>query len=323
MDVRALLLAPAMLLACGGDGDGRATPWPGEGTTGVEASTSSAPPAETTEPGSSTTDPTADPTVDPSGGTETPADLPAVDDCPRVRVVSPDDVLNVRPDPSTTGTPIGTLANGTIVTKISEVEGESIDGNTLWFEIDYLGQSGFISGAFAECTLDEPPEPPDGWYIPLPCGMQATVTQGNMGELSHNGLHAYAFDFGVPPDTPIVAMADGTVSGIYDLTVPGDPCYDGGGPECGPYGNLVAVLHGDGSQTYYKHLNSVQVAVGDEVARGEQVGLSGTTGYSTGRHLHTMRMENCGELTCQSIPLEFVEAGVPVSGEVVVSENCP
>ncbi len=320
--MRALRFAFAMLLGCGADGDGRQTPWYPDGTTGTgTVPTSTASTAE--EPSTSGESSTTDPIEDPSTTTQPMPDLPAVDDCPRVRVVTPGEVLNVRPDPSTAGTPIGTLPDGTIVTVISEVEGESIEGNTLWFEIDYFGQPGFVSGVFAECTLDEAPEPPDGFYIPLPCGMQATVTQGNMGKLSHNGLHAYAFDFGVPLDTPVVAMADGVVTLIYDETGPGDPCYNGGGPECGPAGNLVILLHGDGSTTLYKHLNLVQVAPGDTVERGEQIGLSGTTGYSTGRHLHAMRMENCGNLTCQSIGLEFVEAGVPVTGQVVTSQNCP
>jgi hypothetical protein len=118
-------------------------------------------------------------------------------------------------------------------------------------------------------------------------------------------------------------MAAGVVQHIYDLTKPGDPCYDGGGPECGPYGNLVVVLHGDDTASYYKHLSEVHVAVGQAVARGETVGLSGTTGYSTGRHLHAMRQGNCGEPKCQSVPLSFVEAGVPVSGQLVTSMNCP
>lgn len=226
-------------------------------------------------------------------------------------------------DPSTANPPIGSLANGTLVTRIGDVQGEAIEGNTLWFDIEYLDTHGYVSAVFAACTLDEPPEPPDGYYLPLPCGMQSSITQGNMGTTSHNGLHAYAFDFGVLLDTPLVAMADGTVSLIYAETVPGDPCYDGGGPECGPYGNLVILLHGDGTTTLYKHLNEVQVSVGDVVPRGQQIGLSGSTGYSTGRHVHAMRMENCGNLTCQSIPLEFVEAGVPVTGDVVVSQNCP
>jgi len=273
-----------------------------------------------------TTDPSAaDSSAAPTPGTDgpPPPDLPGQDDCPRVVVVSPDDVLNVRPDPSTATPEIGQLANGTIVDVIGEVQGESIDGNPLWFEIDYVGGSGFISGVFAECTLSQPPEPPDGYFLPLPCGMQATITQGNNGVLSHNGLHSFAFDFGIGVDTPLVAMADGVVTLIFDETGPGDACYNGGGPECGPYGNLVILLHGDGTATLYKHLNAVQVAPGDEVPQGGQIGLSGSTGYSTGRHAHVMRMENCGALTCQSIPTDFVEAGTPQTGDVVVSQNCP
>lgn len=251
-------------------------------------------------------------------------DVPASDPCPRIRVVvPPDEPLNVRPDPSTTGDPIGGLGNGTIVDVVEQVVGEAVEGDTTWFHIPWQDGSGYVSGVFAECTLEEPPEPPDGYYLPLPCGFAANCTQGNMGATSHNGAHAYAFDFGVPLDTPLVAMADGVVALTYAETVPGDPCYDGGGPECGPSGNEVVLSHGDGTSSMYKHLNAVQVAVGDVVTRGQQIGLSGTTGYSTGPHVHVMRMESCGALTCQSIPLEFVEAGVPVTGTPVVSQNCP
>lgn len=258
------------------------------------------------------------------GDTTFALDLPVVDDCPRLRVNSPGEVLNVRPDPSTANEPVAMLAHGTIVDRLSDIEGEVVDGNPLWREIQSGDIHGFVSDVFVECTLEEPPDlqPPDGFYLPLECGMQATITQGNNGVLSHNGLHAYAFDFGIALDTPLVAMADGVVSLIYADTVPGDPCYGGGGPECGPYGNLVILLHGDGSTSLYKHLNEVLVAVGDFVPRGEPIGLSGSTGYSTGRHAHVMRMENCGATTCQSIPMEFVEVGVPVTGDVVTSENC-
>lgn len=65
------------------------------------------------------------------------------------------------------------------------------------------------------------------------------------------------------------------------------------------------------------------VTPGEFVPRGSVIGLSGSTGYSTGRHAHVMRMENCGQLKCQSLPMEFVEAGVPVTGDLVTSENCP
>ena len=322
-----------MLLACSGapssrSGGESSTSASGSETSDHEGSTEADESGTTSASTSSTSSASTSATTYTGtvGGTTEALDLPPADDCPSVRVSVPaGDTLNVRADPSTANAPIGSLPNDAIVEKLAEVRGEPVDGEVLWFRVRYLDSEGYISAIFAECTLEDAPElyPPAGFYLPLECGTQVTVTQGNNGTLSHNGLHAYAFDFGVGLDTPLVAMADGIVSLTFDETMPGDPCYDGGGPECGPYGNLVILLHGDGSTSLYKHLNEVQVSIGEFVPQGSTVGLSGSTGYSTGRHAHVMRMEYCGELTCQSIPLEFVEAGVPVTGQVVTSENCP
>jgi murein DD-endopeptidase MepM/ murein hydrolase activator NlpD len=54
----------------------------------------------------------------------------------------------------------------------------------------------------------------------------------------------------------------------------------------GGYGNLVVVDHGLGIATYYAHLSAVSVVAGEEVAAGQVVGYVGTTGRSTGPHLH-------------------------------------
>jgi len=70
---------------------------------------------------------------------------------------------------------------------------------------------------------------------------------------------------------PIVAVADGVVSFAEW----------GGG-----YGNLVIVEHKDGWLSYYAHLTEIVVKVGQEVRQGELLGGAGTTGYSTGPHLH-------------------------------------
>lgn len=247
-------------------------------------------------------------------------------DCPRVRVmVASGEVLNVRPDPSTAQDPIGSLPNNAIVDVLEAVTGEAIDGNSTWFHIATDTLDGYVFSGFAECTLDEPPDlgPPDGFWLPLECGMTRTISQGNNGDFSHQGNAYYAFDFSLAIGTPMVAMAEGIVIHTFAETMPGDPCYDGGGPECFPYGNLVVLYHGDGSTTLYKHLSEVLVTDGELVPRGSTVGLSGSTGYSTGPHAHVARQEDCGEPNCQSIPLEFVDAGVPVTGESVTSENCP
>jgi hypothetical protein len=70
---------------------------------------------------------------------------------------------------------------------------------------------------------------------------------------------------------PIVAVADGVV--VFAEW--------GGG-----YGNLVIVEHGDDWRSYYAHLTEIVVEVGQEVRQGELLGGAGTTGYSTGPHLH-------------------------------------
>jgi murein DD-endopeptidase MepM/ murein hydrolase activator NlpD len=80
-----------------------------------------------------------------------------------------------------------------------------------------------------------------------------------------------AFDIGIPVGTPIKTTMDGKV-------------VSAGWNDQG-YGNLVLVENG-AYRTYYAHLSSIPVSVGDEVAAGSVVGLSGNTGNSTGPHLH-------------------------------------
>ena len=79
-------------------------------------------------------------------------------------------------------------------------------------------------------------------------------------------------DLAAPVGTPIYATADGTVS---------DAGYNSGG-----YGNLIKIDHGKGIETRYGHLSAILVAAGQRVVRGQQIGRMGSTGRSTGSHLH-------------------------------------
>ena len=78
-------------------------------------------------------------------------------------------------------------------------------------------------------------------------------------------------DIGAPIGTPIYAAASGTVlfSGWK-----------------GTYGKLVVINHGNGIQTYYAHCSSLLVSPGDTVTVGQQIAKVGSTGRSTGPHLH-------------------------------------
>lgn len=349
--MRPLLLAlAAATLACNHadesrPGDSSTAPLPGT-TTDVlpdTASSDDGPPTGTLDPPATTTDTTAaldtgdtltittavdatttDATATDATATDATTGAP-VDDCPRLRVtVLPGDVLNVRPTPSTELDPLGTLPPGAIVDKVALVQGEVIDGDPEWYQIHTTNLDGYVWSGLVECTLDEAKT--DGFFLPLECGYSAQISQGNFGEFSHQGQSAYAFDFSVPLGTPLVAIADGTVTHRYGETKPGDPCYDGGGQECNPATNYASLLHGDGTKSIYAHLSETLVEVGQFVPRGAIVGKTGSTGWSTGPHAHVAREENCGGAWCQSIAVTFTDVpgdGVPNTGDTVVSMNCP
>lgn len=84
-------------------------------------------------------------------------------------------------------------------------------------------------------------------------------------------LHA-GLDFTAPTGTPIYATADGVVS-ISGFS-------DGG------YGNHVVINHGYGYETLYGHMSRIKARRGQKVTRGEVIGYVGSTGKSTGPHLH-------------------------------------
>ena len=77
----------------------------------------------------------------------------------------------------------------------------------------------------------------------------------------------------------------------------------------GGYGNLVEIDHGSGLSTRYAHLSRVLVKAGDTVDAGETIGLSGSTGRSTGPHLHYEVRRN-GRA---SDPARFLSAGNKLS----------
>jgi murein DD-endopeptidase MepM/ murein hydrolase activator NlpD len=54
----------------------------------------------------------------------------------------------------------------------------------------------------------------------------------------------------------------------------------------GGWGYLVSIAHGNGVRTMYAHLSRIDVRVGARVGAGHQIGLVGSTGHSTGPHLH-------------------------------------
>ena len=80
---------------------------------------------------------------------------PPVNDCPRVRVVNADPYANIRPDASTSGTPVGKANTGDILDCLGKVQGQAVDGNPLWYNVKTPTVTGFISGTLATCTQDK------------------------------------------------------------------------------------------------------------------------------------------------------------------------
>ena len=173
---------------------------------------------------------------------------------------------------------------------------------------------GGLCGADSDCTTNKctggrcfDPTSVTGYRLPFKCGFVAKVSQGNSdskcGAHSHTGVSGYAYDFGVALNTPVYAMRAGTVTHVKNDIKPGNPCYSGGGSSCINSANYVTVKHDDGFATTYVHLNDAVVKVGQAVTQGQQVGLSGGTGWSTGPHMHVQKQNLCGSFYCQSVPL--------------------
>lgn len=113
-----------------------------------------------------------------------------------------------------------------------------------------------------------------------------TTYYGEVSPLSPRG-HT-GIDVAGPWGTPVEAMDQGEVLKAY---------WDTEG-----YGGLVVIAHPSGYETWYGHLARLDVEPGQTVDRGEEIGLMGSTGYSTGPHLH-FEVRQDGNLVD---PLEFL-----------------
>ncbi len=80
----------------------------------------------------------------------------------------------------------------------------------------------------------------------------------------------------------------------------------------GGYGNMVEIDHGDGISTRYGHMEQILVKVGDKVGAGDAIGLAGSTGRSTGTHLHYEVRENGRAID----PMYFIGAGTKLASYI-------
>ncbi|MFI1886361.1 M23 family metallopeptidase [Streptomyces jumonjinensis] len=115
----------------------------------------------------------------------------------------------------------------------------------------------------------EAPASASGYTTPLASGGVSTSYRAT-GSMWSSGYHT-GVDFTAPTGTGVRSVGPGTVvSAGWN----------------GAYGNEVVVQHTDGKYSQYAHLSSLSVSAGQSVSGGQQIGLSGSTGNSTGPHLH-------------------------------------
>jgi len=129
----------------------------------------------------------------------------------------------------------------------------------------HTSADGVAGPATIRSLLTPPPRSPLGFAIPI----RASVGDGfgPRGDHFHPGL-----DFPASTGTAVFAARSGTVTSA--------------GWRSGGYGYMVSVAHGSGVRTMYAHLSSIAVRRGARVAAGTLVGRVGSTGLSTGPHLH-------------------------------------
>lgn len=110
------------------------------------------------------------------------------------------------------------------------------------------------------------------------------ITSGFGYQSWRHGNHK-GIDIGRPQGDLIYSAAAGTVTKV----VTGCPHNYGKSSSCGcggGYGNYLVIDHGDGLETLYGHCQEIYVSVGDKVKRNEAIAEVGSTGHSTGWHLH-------------------------------------
>lgn len=177
---------------------------------------------------------------------------------------------------------------------------------------------------YSYSTSFVPGDPQAGHYpqkpylVPVQPGRAYRISQGFKGKSSHTHPQSvYAVDIVMPQGSRICAARGGVI-----MEVANDFFTGGKSERFAEKANFIRILHDDGTMAIYAHLKleSIQYPPGTRVARGQYIAEAGSTGYSSGPHLHFVIQKNVG-MELRSIPFEFADRRgggyTPVAGMVV------
>ena len=195
------------------------------------------------------------------------------------------DMLRVRDEPSDEGCVIMSIKHKEKVeiTEVFDEEHTIGKMRSKWVKIEYSDMEGWVFGGFLSKSSEAFIKsdninqqliwPVSGYTrISSPYGYRRIFGRRNF----HTGI-----DIPAPQGVPILAAADGYV--VYKKVN-----YSRVG-----YGCIIILEHDDGKRTFYAHQSKILVNMGQRLKAGEKLGLVGTTGSSTGPHLHfEVRVEN-------------------------------
>ena len=201
---------------------------------------------------------------------------------------------NVRSDPALPARATLSARGSVLVARL----GADAPGRNGSFELSLRGVPGNPSA-----------RPMDVEYLPPLRQPRSRIDQGFDGQFSHDDeQNRYALDFAADIGTPVIAARAGTV-----MQVESD--FSKAGLKKEAYGgraNFVRILHDDGTMALYAHLKTAGVLarVGQQVQAGQQIGLSGNTGFTTGPHLHFAVQVNRG-MRLVAIPFRMRGVNAP------------
>lgn len=167
---------------------------------------------------------------------------------------------------------------GSVVTDILQFNGLAINeqlvvGSTL------IIPDGEMGVPVSSSSIKPPTIPPRSLSLPEYIGyfLRPVIGGRNVRTTKNNphGLHGYnGVDLAVDSGSPLMASAEGTVIQAKST-----------GWNSG-YGKYIVLTHPNGTQTLYAHLNSILVSIGQRIVQGATIGYVGSTGNSTGPHVH-------------------------------------